>query len=162
MEAEIKPKIDEDLRLVDEAHEALKAAAGRDPRSRYSALIVAERAIPRLADALGYLARLSPNTAGAMECTGLGFGLDAKYHIAWGINKTLADQVLAYAKEHYEEAGWDVLIESVPKAAVRLVLCDLPLDTTLEQGLKLIDKQFGLSIYNEKREDIRAAGDCDQ
>lgn len=39
-----------------------------------------------------------------------------------------------------------------------LAVCDC---TSLEEALKRVDTMFGLTIYNEKREDVRAAGDCE-
>lgn len=143
--------------LVDEALQALVAATSKDG---YSAIITAERAIPRLADALGLLAKMSPNTSGACECTGLGFGIDAKYHISRGPGKKLGlgDKILKHAHEHYSEDGWDVLVETVPAQAVHLVVCDC---TSLDEAFKRVEEAFGCKLYNEKREDIRAAGDCE-
>ena len=160
-------------RLIVEANTAIGEAAGRCANGEeISAIITAERAIPRIADALGHLAKLSPNTMGTMDCTGLGFKLDAKYHILWGAGtktdvgaidlemyseiKGTARYVIRYALDHYNEDGWDILIETVPKMAVALVCCDI---TDKDEALKVVAEKFGITIAAERRSEIQAEAD---
>ena len=110
---------------------------------------------------------------GAMDCTGLGFKLNADYHIAWGagtktdvgtINlpemydciKGTARYVIRHALVHYEEDGWDILIETVPKMAVALVCCDI---TDKDEALKVVAEKFGIHIAAERRAEIQAEAD---
>lgn len=135
-----------------------------------------ERSLWRGIDALGDLGRHFPQTTGITPSnpTGKGYALDFKAALlnevsadpstdfcreiaipnfrgcseVWG----LARYVIRHALDHYEEDGWDYLVETVGHQQIMLAVREAQ---TPKEALKLAAEAFGLRDLDERRKEVQ-------
>ena len=69
----------------------------------------------------------------------------------------LCEAIRKYAQEHYEESGWDVLVECWENSEILEDLIANELDpntVTLEVAIAAIGETLG--VYDDRRKDIQA------
>lgn len=65
----------------------------------------------------------------------------------------IAKQIMEYAQEHYEEGGWDYVVECHTIESIVQALNENYL-TTLDSGLRYFQEAYG--IYGEMRQESKS------
>lgn len=68
-------------------------------------------------------------------------------------NAELMKAVKQYALDHYEERGWDVLVECHTEAEIAAAIGNA---TTVPSACANVSKALGLRVFDEHRKDIQA------
>jgi hypothetical protein len=69
------------------------------------------------------------------------------------LQERLADEVIAYAEEHYNEDGWDILIETCER---REVVTAVGKAKTLKAARRSVRRGLGITLRAEMREEIQS------